>query len=252
MPGASTGRFTDPENYVANFRAMAVELIVTGSGRFDGRQTWALLPHVELLCAHELQPRIAYISLQQPRLFVTFLMQAGPAILLSGVALKLGEIALHRSGERFHQRTTGAARWGLLAIAPQFVSIYGTAITGVNFCLPATGRIICPPLIDTNKFVRLLARIGRIAETRPSSIGHPQVARSLEQDLIYALMTCLSESEIRDESAATRRHADTLAQFEHQVALHLDRRLPISELCTLIGTSERNLSTNWLRVFEDG
>jgi AraC-like DNA-binding protein len=241
MPGASTGRFTDPENYGAHLRAMAVELVVTPAEGFDGYQTWVLLPHIDLLCAQESQPRVAYVSLQQPSLFITFLMQSKPAMLLNGAPLRPGEIALHASGERLHQRTTGAARWGLLAIAPRFALIYGTAVAGANFCLPPAGHVICRPSTDVAQFFRLIARVAHVAETHPSRIGHPEVARSLEQELIYALMTCLFEGEIRDESAATRRNADTLAQFEHQVALHLDRRLPISELCALIGTSERKL-----------
>jgi hypothetical protein len=64
---------------VANLRAMDADLVVTGSGRFDGRLTWSQLPHIDLLCAQESLARIAYVSLQPPSLFVTFLMQPGPA-----------------------------------------------------------------------------------------------------------------------------------------------------------------------------
>ena len=91
MPGGATGRFTDPDNYVANFHAMTVELVVTRPAQFDGRLTWAQLPHIDLLCAQEALPRIAYVSLQPPSLFVTFLMQPGPALLLQQTAGQLGQ-----------------------------------------------------------------------------------------------------------------------------------------------------------------
>jgi AraC-like DNA-binding protein len=248
MPGGATGRFTDPEDYVANLRGMAVELVVTHPGRFDGRLTSAQLPHIDLLCAQESLPRIAYISLRPPSLFVTFLMQPGPPLLINGVALQHGEIAFHASGEHFHQRTTGTACWGLLAIAPQFASIYAAVLAGRHFRLPQAGLVYCPPSAAATRFLRLHARIGHLAETRPASICHPEVARTLEQELIQELMTCFCGSETRNESAATRRHADILAQLEYQMAAHPDRLLPIPELCAIIGVSPRSLADRCMMV----
>jgi AraC-like DNA-binding protein len=242
MPGAATSRFTGPESYVANFRSMAVELVVTPPGRFDGHLTWAQLTHIDLLCAHESLPRIAYVSLPSSSLFMTFLMRPGPALLLNGVALQPGEIAFHASGERFHQCSTGAARWGLLAIAPQFASIHLTALTGPHFRFPTARVVFCPPSAAATKFLRLHARIGRLVETRPARIGHPEVARAMEQELIYELMACFCGSETRTESASTRRHADILAQLEYQLVAHPDRVLSMPELCTIIGTSQRTLT----------
>jgi AraC-like DNA-binding protein len=243
MPGAATGRYTDPEHYVADFGAIAVELVVTRPGRFDGRLISAHLPHIDLLCAQETLPRIAYVSLPSSSLCMTFLMRPGPTLLLNGVALQPGEIAFHASGERFHQRTTGAARWGLLAIAPRFASIYLTALTGPHFRFPAAGVVFCPPSAAATKFLRLHARIGRLAETRSTRIGHPEVARAMEQELICELMACLCGSETRSESASTRRHADILARLEYQLEAHPDRVLSMPELCAIVGISQRTLTT---------
>lgn len=242
MPGGATGRFTDPDTYVANFRAMTVELVVTHPGQFDGRLTWAQLPHIDMLCAQEALPRTAYVSLQPPSLFVTFLMQPEPALLLNGVALQPGEIAFHASGERFHQRTTGPAHWGLLAITPWFASVYAAALTGRHFRLPPAGRIFRPASADAAQFLHLHARICHLVETRPTSVCHPEVARALEQELIHGLMTCFCGSEMRSESARTRRHADILARFEHQLTAYPDRLRPMPELGAIIGASRRTLA----------
>jgi AraC-like DNA-binding protein len=241
MPGGATGRFTDPESYVANLRAMAVKLVVTSPGQFDGRLRWAELPHIDLLCAEESLPRIAYVSLQSPALFATFLTHPGPAMLLNGMALQPGEIAFHARGDRFHQRTTGAARWGLLAIAPQFASIYTAVFAGRPFELPPAGLVFCTPSAAAARFHRLHALISHLVETRAGSIGHLEVARALEQELIHELMTCFCGTETRNESARTRRHANILARFEHQMATHPDPLLPMPELCAIIGTAERTL-----------
>jgi AraC-like DNA-binding protein len=241
MPGGATGRFGDPESYVANLRAMTIEFVVAGSGRFDSHIRWAQLSHIGLLCAEESLSRTAYVSLQPPSLFVTFVTDPEAALLLNGVVLQPGEIAFHPSGERFYQRTTGATRWGLLAIAPQFASIHAAALTGGRFQLPKAGRVFRPRSADATRFFRLHARIGRLVEARPASIGHPEVARALEQELIHELMTCFCGSEVRNESVATRRHADVMARLEHQLAAHPDLILPVPELSTIIGTSQRTL-----------
>jgi AraC-like DNA-binding protein len=241
MPVGAVGRFTDPEYYVANLHVMTVDLVVTGSGQFDGRLTWAQLRHIDLLCAQESLPRIAYVSLQPPAVMATFLMQSGPALLLNGVALQPGEIAFHARGERFHQRTTGAARWGLLAIAPRFASICAAALTGRRFRLPTTGAVFRPPSADMTRFLRLHARVGHLVEVRPARIGHPEVVRAIEQELIDMLMTCFCTGKPRNESAGTRRRADVMARFKHQLAAHPDRLPPMPELCAIIGTSQRHL-----------
>jgi AraC-like DNA-binding protein len=242
MPAGATGRFTDPESYVASLRAMAVELVVTGSGRFDGRLTWAQLPHIDLLRAEEALPRIAYISLQPPALFATFPTGPEPALLINGVALQPGEIAFHAGGEHFHQRTTGSARWGLLAIAPRFASIYAAALTGRRFRIPPAGRVFRPRSANATQFLHLYTRICHLIETHPAYIDHPEVARALEQELIHELMTCICGSEMRNEPAHTRRQAGILARFEHELTVHPDRLLPIPELCASIGTSGRALA----------
>lgn len=235
MPGGATGRFTDPESYVANLRVMAMELVVTGSGRFDGRLTWAQFSHVDVLCAQEAGPRIGYIS-PPSSLCVTFPTRPGPALLVNGMALQHGEFAFHPRGECFHQRTTGAARWGLLAITPRFASLHAAALIA-----PAR-QVFRPPTVAATRFLRLHARLCHIVETCATRIGQPNVARALEQELIQALTTCFCCNEMRTEPDRTQRHVDILARFEHELTAHPDRVLPMPALCAIVGTSERTLT----------
>jgi AraC-like DNA-binding protein len=162
-------------------------------------------------------------------------------MLLNGMVLQPGEIAFHVGGERFHQRTTGATAWGLVAIAPRFASIYAAALSGRHFRLPSAGRVFCPPAADAARFVRLHERICHLAETRPASIGSPEVARALEQKLIHELMTCFCGSQTRTEPVRIGRHAAILARLEQQLAVCANRLLTMRELCAIIGVSQRTL-----------
>jgi hypothetical protein len=95
MTAATTGRFSDPYSYAASLPGMAVEMLVTRPGPFDGRVAWGRLPHLDFVCAHETLSRIAVIALEPPALSATFSMQAAPTLLSDGLSLRAGDIVLH-------------------------------------------------------------------------------------------------------------------------------------------------------------
>jgi AraC-like DNA-binding protein len=241
MTAATTGRFSDPYSYAANLPGMAVEMLVTRPGAFDGRVAWGRLPHLDFVCAHETLSRIAVIALEPPALSATFSMQAAPTLLSDGLSLQAGDIVLHAGGERLHQRTTGASRWGALALAPQFSTIYAAALGGTDPRRLPPGSVVRPPVAEATHFLGLIGRIGHLVETRPLSIGHPEIVRSLEQELAHALFTCLRTGETCANSAARQRHVEIMAGFEDVLAAHPGRMPPVGELCARIGVAERTL-----------
>jgi AraC-like DNA-binding protein len=243
MPGIATGRFIDPDNYAANMRGLDVELIVTHAGHFDGHLTGASLSHIDLLCAQEFLPRVGYISLRHVSFFAFFAMEAKAGLLHNGLALEPGDIALHSHGESFHQRMTAAHRWGMLAFAPQFIAVYAKALAGLDFPSLAAGRVVRTRSRDSMRLLRLHARIGRLVETRPLTIGHPEVARALEQEVVHALVTCLAGGEIRDPSRTRRHSAEIMTRLESVIAADPYRMLTAMELCSLVGVAQRTLWT---------
>jgi AraC-like DNA-binding protein len=243
MPGVATGRFIDPDNYATNMRGMDVELIVTHAGQFDGRLTRASLSHIDLLYAQESLPRVGYVSLQDISFFAFFTMGSKAGLLHNGLALQLGDIALHSHGESFHQRMTAANRWGMLAFAPQFIAVYAKALAGLDIPSLPAGRVVRTRSRDAMRLLRLHARIGRLVETRPVSIGHPEVARTLEQELIHALVTCLAAGEIRDPSRTRRHYAEIMTRLESVIAANPYRMLTVMELCSLVGVAQHTLWT---------
>jgi transcriptional regulator GlxA family with amidase domain len=88
---------------------------------------------------------------------------------------------------------------------------------------------------------RLHAQACRLAETKSKILTHPEVARAVEQDLIHALVTCLTTVEVEEERAAKRHHALIMSRFEEVLAEHLGRPLRMPELCELIGVADRTL-----------
>ena len=180
--------------------------------------------------------------------FAFFTMQAQPGLLLNGVVLQPRDIAFRTCNARFHQRITTDSRWGMLALAPRFTAVYSKTLAGQDDCLLAAGRVVRAPSANATRFLRLHARIGRLVETRPVSIGHPGVALALERELIHALITCRTAGEVQVESGSRRRHAEVMVRLKNAITAHPDRILPVSELAAMIGISERTLGI-WCSEF---
>ena len=114
------------------------------------------------------------------------------------------------------------------------------------------GQILRPHPVEWRRLLRLHAEAMRIAETRLSHVGHPEVARALEQDLIWALVSCLTTAEPRDYSAARCRRIKLLLRFEEVLMACPGRPLHVSQVCEVIGVSERTLRICCLQLLGMG
>jgi transcriptional regulator GlxA family with amidase domain len=88
---------------------------------------------------------------------------------------------------------------------------------------------------------RLHTQVCRLAETKPKLLAHTEVARAIEQGLIQTLVACLTTPNIRADGAIKHRHARIMIRFEEVLAEHLSEPLHTTELCELIGVTERTL-----------
>jgi AraC-like DNA-binding protein len=239
MPGSGTSTFTDPDDYEAGLRWAQLNLLVT-SRDFKARLTWAELHCLRLLRGQEDLPRIAYMSLEPSLVFVAFPAAADPPPIWGGVDIQSGDIVFHSPGERLHQRTRGPCVWSLIALPLKDLQDYGRALSGMPLIVPSTGRVLRPPPRDASRLRRLHAQACQLAETRPKILAHP--ARSFEQDLLPALITCLT-ADAFDDKPARRHHAQIMVRFEEVLAGNRDRPQRVSEICKLIGVTDRTLQS---------
>jgi AraC-like DNA-binding protein len=222
-------------------REARIKLVVVGGGDFKARLTWVELPHLHLLRSEEILPRIAYVSLAFQRVFVAFLTHRGPPQRWGGRTVGWGDIVLHGRGERMHQRTSAASRWGFVSLAPEHLASYGKAIAGLDLVQPPMARIIRPPTVASTQLLRLHAQACHLAETKPVMVEHGEVARALEQDLIHALVNCLTADDVRDPGTAWRTELSVMVRFEEASARGLDQPMRVSGLCAAIGVPDRTL-----------
>jgi len=241
MPATGTTRFSDPSVFQADFRGAAINLVFTGSGLFSARLTSVHLPHLELHSVQESLARIAYVSLPSKSVNFTFPTRTDPSPIWGGIKMKSRDLTFHGIGESMHQRTAGAGGWGIISIDPQFFAGSSKALAGSEVIPPPVGRIVQASQADADRLRQLHAKACRLAEMNPKTVAHRQIARAVEQDLIHALVNCLTAGVVHADTAKRRHCAIIMTRFEDLLAAKPDRQLPIPELCGAIRVAERTL-----------
>jgi len=241
MPGGGTRTFLDPDYYEACLRQAQIEAVIVPFGKFGARVTWAELLHLQVLRCEEDSPRAAYVQLAPRLAFVTFPADSGPLPVWRGREMQTGDIMFHSPGEQLHQSTPGPFVWNVIAIDPAQLEYYGRILSGRPFSSPPEGRALQPSPRLAARLRRLHAQICRLAETKSKILSHSEVARAMEQDLIQALVACLTTAGARTDGYAKRHHARIMVRFEEVLADHLRRPLHMPELCELIMASDRTL-----------
>jgi AraC-like DNA-binding protein len=241
MAENGTATFDNPDDYQAGIGGASVNLIVTGSGDFKARLTWLNLRRFHVLRASENLPRIGFISLSPAQAFASFPTSAGPPLTYGGLGLQFGDVVFHSRGERTHQRTNTESQWGLISLPPEQLAACGKALTGLKITSPPAGRVLRPSRIAAARLLRLHSRVCRLAEKKHKLIANPEVARALEQELLHALVNCLTADDANGNLKARRHHTDIMVRFEDALTAHIGRQPNMPALCSAIGVQERTL-----------
>jgi AraC-like DNA-binding protein len=228
--------FTDPDGYAAAFSDARVNMTITGGGDFEARLTRLKLNHLQVYRCYESLPRIAYISLPPAQIVLSFPL--GTTSLVSdGVVLRGGDMVLHRRGEGTHQRSEGACQWGLISLSREELENYRKALTGRKIAPPNASSILHPARADVAGFQRLFRQACHLAEARQELIERPEVARALQQEMLYAIVHCLTA----DSRTTRRRQTVVMGRFEESLSKYNDQMPSMPKLCTEIRVAERTL-----------
>jgi AraC-like DNA-binding protein len=241
MIGSGTATFTDPGNYRANVTGASISLVLTGGGEFKARLTWVKLRHLRLSRGRETFPRISFVKLTQDMALVAFPTSFKPPQIWGGVKLNRGDIVICGLGAGFHQRTSGASQWGFISLTPKDLATYGRALLGVDLVPSPAAQIRRLSSVAAAQLLRLHAQACRLAETKPALIPRREVARAVEQDLLPALLNCLTAADVYPNADAWQRRASIMDRFESVLEAHCETQLDTHELCAAIGVPERTL-----------
>ena len=234
--------FTEPYSYQAAIRATEGKIFVTARGDFRAELTQIDLPRLWMQRGRENLPRIHHATLTTERAPIGFLAGANqPAVHHCGLEVSPGDIIVNGSCSAFQRRTSGPCDWASMSLTPNDLSATATAITGHDLAVPSVTKVIRPPASAMSRLLDLHESTSRLAKVAPDMLTHPEVARALEQGLLYAMITCLTSGAPVERCSRIHHHSRVIARFEEFLAANYNRPLYLSEICTAIGASVRTL-----------
>jgi AraC-like DNA-binding protein len=241
MPWSRVVSFTDPFSYQSAFRSVEVELFPTVKGRFSAELTQVSMNKLWVHLAHEDLPRIYIGALKPHRAAIGFLTGANqPAMQHCGMEVLPGDIIINDT-DLMYRRTEANCDWGSMSLSRDDFDAAYNAVTGREFAGPARKHLVRPAPDLMSRLLKLHATIGQFAKTAPHILSLPGAAHALEQELILAMIRCLTEGDRWEVSAGSRRHAMIIARFEEFLERHPGRPLYLTEICAAIGVAERTL-----------
>jgi AraC-like DNA-binding protein len=241
MAGCGTATFADPDDFAMSVPGADVNLVLTKPGIFKARLTWARLPNLTLVRCQEVVPRVTFLRLKPGLVFVSFPTRFDPPLVWNGVEMRPGIIVLHGPGEHVCQRTSGDCGWGLVSLRPDVLTRYGRVLLHRELVAPPGAKFLKPPRQIAGELLRLHRQICRLVEAKAEMILHPEVVRAIDEDLLRALVLCLTGAEVHGDSDKRRRHLNTMVGFEMALASCQRAHRPMPELAAAAGVPEGTL-----------
>jgi AraC-like DNA-binding protein len=243
MAHSRIGTFADADHYQEAVRASRTELFVTAAGAFHGEVTAIDLQRLWLQRGADNLARLARLSVKPDRAPISFHADVDQApIQHAGGEVTPGEILVHAADAVHIQRTRGAYRWSSMSLTPEDLARAGETIAGRPLTVPADTFAFRPPPALMARLMALHQAATQLAKQQPERLADAATARALEQDLLHAMVACLSSR----EAVGTRRfwqHAKVIVRFEDFLASKRYEPVYIAEICSAIGVSERTLRT---------
>ena len=205
MTSCGTATYTDPDDYRWTLPGVVAELVPTASDAFRVRMTWLKLRRLTLVTIEEAAPLIAFLSLDPSRVFVSFPLRGEPV--WDGRRLRRGDFVLHGRGVRLHHVAHANLRWGLISISAKDLAVCAQTLRGVAFTPPETAQLLRPARSTTAELLHLHARACRLAATSPDMMAHREVARSVEEEGLHALVHMLTTAKVDDRNVVGVRRA---------------------------------------------
>ena len=186
-------------------------------------------------------PSIVSGAMKPGRRVFAFFTSAEPAALRHcGMDVVSGDIIVNNFDE-IHQQTGANFRLGSMFLTPESLDAACKAITGCEFSGSPLKHLVRPDAAVMSRLLKLHETVGQIATTMPEVLEVPEVARSLEQQLIHILVRCLTENVSVQMTSGACRHDKIVSRFEEYLEAHPNMPLYLLEMCAAIGVSERTL-----------
>ena len=236
MGSSIVATFREADALQAAMRAVGLlRLATTQKGQFRARFRQVMPDRLRLIAVEENLPRIAFVRVPLDRILVAFTLEKSSCQFWNGMRMHAGHLIVLGSGASAHARTDGPSRWRAICLPKQDFARYAHALTGGVLRMPegvsschtrsAALRELHSIHVETMRSMRMLS------DTLATSEGN----HGLEQQLIHALVECLSESTSKFPVGDHR----VMASFEELLLAEPDHAWSVAEVSLMLGMSDR-------------
>jgi AraC-like DNA-binding protein len=240
LPSSSVRTFTDPAELGAAIRAAKIEVTTTGRGVFSGKIIRIDLHRLWMQRIFDNLPRVARAAASPARAIISFPSTPGTPHLWGGRELPWGAVYLVGNGQDIFQRSSGPAETASMSLPVDDLVSVVSAITHRDTKVQADGLIVRPPASAFVKLQHIHAAAGALAEDAHAVLANAEAARSLEQELVLAMVACMADV-AEDDSLALRHHQGIMRRFRALIEANVGNPLYLPEMCAALGVSNRTL-----------
>ena len=236
-------RYTDPGDYIRDFKWSKADLCITARGHFSANRTRINLPRVLLHRYSEALPRVGHIVHAPDRALFMFATRTRSSWFTGATEIPCGAILRFGKEDQSFQRSTGRFEFGAASMSIDEIETIGATYGAGDFKPPRNTLIVTPTPAAMVRLQRIHAMAGELAEHVPEVIGVPQAARGLEQALLAALGDCLHTPGNDGRGLGSHHRNTIMRRFYALLEAHPDGVLHTLEMCKALEVSNRTLTT---------
>ncbi|WP_170921127.1 helix-turn-helix domain-containing protein [Enhydrobacter aerosaccus] len=219
-----------------------MEIVVASKGHFRAQQTVVDLGRLWMQRIDENLPRIARASPSLQRAPILFHAHGNQVPTRhNGHDVSAGEIVVLGDGVLDHLWSEGPCSTAAMSLSPEDLAAAGTSIVGQELNVPRYTHLIRPAPAALARLRALHDSVMDLAKAGPSVLSHPAMAKAIEHELIWTMVSCLAGHMPAEVKPTGRRHARVIASFEEFLRQRRYEPLYLADICAGIGVSGRLL-----------
>src|SRR5215831_13663785 len=242
MPHGRVFEYDDPYNLQATFRAGRYEVFPLANSSFHAELTRVDFEHPWLQRCDTNTGVLIHAATDPARAPIRFLADSnqGPWR-QNGCELPPDGISVYSRGAVNHHVSLGPNRWAAMSLTPDDLAAYGDTIAGRELLAPRETYIARPGPQLISRMRSLHAAACHVAKSNPKFLARQAIARSLEEDLIQAMIACLIGERATEPDVHRVQRTVIMSRFKDYVAATQREPVYLREICAALDVSERTL-----------
>lgn len=241
MPSSTILRFTEPSQYQVAIGRPGPDskTVIKAAGSYQSELVLVDLHHVSVYRGRISLPRITQAAAQKNQcrfVFPTAESFAGETF--NGIEVAKSDLT-YCGPDSEYVASASAGCWAGITVPPEILLSASRALTGCDIPVSKVSQLIRTPPPLMARLNNLHEAVTRLASTVPDILAHLEVSAAIEQELLRALIGCLTGSATFQEPNHNRQ--SIMRRFHQVLEAHQDAPLYLAEICAAVGVTERTL-----------